>query len=170
MEAVKLFASLSFVTAWVVAGFAQPVFTGTEIFPPEEFAARRAKVIAAIGDGVAILQGTTERPGEQALRQNNQFFYLTGVVEPRAIAVIDGRTRKTTIFLQPMNERREQRMYGPGLHPGADAARALGVDAVLPREDFTQSLPELVRQRRAVYTPFRPEVLGEASSSDPRAL
>ena len=79
--------------AWVITGLAQPVFTGTEIFPPDEFAARRTKVIAAIGDGVAILQGTTERPGEQPLRQSNQFFYLTGVVEPRAIAVIDGRTQ-----------------------------------------------------------------------------
>jgi Xaa-Pro aminopeptidase len=151
-------------------GHAQPVFTGTEIFPPEEFAARRAKVLAQIGDGVAILQGTTERPGEQPLRQSNQFFYLTGVVEPRAIAVIDGRTKKTTIFLQPYNERREQRMYGAGLHPGEEAARALGVDAVVSRDEFAKLLPDLVRTGRAVFTLFRPEVLGEASSSDPRAL
>jgi Xaa-Pro aminopeptidase len=154
-----------FSAAWVITALAQPVFTGTEIFPPDEFAARRTKVLAAIGDGVAILQGTTERPGEQPLRQSNQFFYLTGVVEPRAIAVIDGRTKKTTIFLQPFNERREQRMYGPGLHPGEEAARALGVDAVLSREEFATSLPDLVRGPRAVYTPFRPEVLGEASTA-----
>jgi Xaa-Pro aminopeptidase len=152
------------------SGHAQPVFTGTEIFPPEEFAARRAKVLAQIGDGVAILQGTTERPGEQPLRQSNQFFYLSGVVEPRAIAVIDGRTKKTTIFLQPYNERREQRMYGAGLHPGEEGARALGVDAVVGRDEFAKLLPDLVRIGRAVFTPFRPEVLGEASSSDPRAL
>src|SRR5258705_8511533 len=80
---------------------AQPVFTGADIFPAEEFAARRARVMARIGDAVAILQGTTERPGEQPLRQNNQFFYLTGVVEPRAIVVVDGRAKKTTLFLQP---------------------------------------------------------------------
>src|SRR5438876_5170725 len=98
---------------------AQPVFTGAEIFPSEEFAARRARVIAQIPDAVAILQGTTERPGEQAFRQNNQFFYLTGVAEPRAIAVIDARTKETTVFLQPYNERRETRMFGPALHPGA---------------------------------------------------
>ena len=53
---------------------AQPVFS--DIFPPEEFAARRAKVMDQIGEGVAILQGTSERPGEQPLRQSNQFFYL----------------------------------------------------------------------------------------------
>src|SRR5437773_4713332 len=87
---------------------AQPVFTGAEIFPPEEFAARRTRVLEQIGDAVAILQGTTERPGEQPLRQNNQFFYLTGIVEPRAIAAIDGRTKKTTLFLQPFDQRREQ--------------------------------------------------------------
>src|SRR6188474_2643891 len=138
---------------WLMTGLAQPVFTGTEIFPPDEFAARRSKVIEKIGDGVAILQGTTERPGEQALRQNNQFFYLTGVVEPRAIAVIDGRTKKTTIFLQPFNERREQRMYGPGLHPGDQAAKALGVDAVLPRAEFQKLLPDLAGRERPIYTP-----------------
>jgi Xaa-Pro aminopeptidase len=157
--------------AWLITALsAQPVFTGAEIFPPEEFAARRAQVMAAIGDGVAILQGTTERPGEQALRQNNQFFYLTGVVEPRAIVTIDGRTKKTTLYLQPKNERREQRMLGPALSPGAEAAKETGVDEVLPREAFARAASEFARDARAIYTPFRPEVLGEASSSDPAAL
>jgi Xaa-Pro aminopeptidase len=73
----------------------------TDAFPPEEFAARRAKVMTSIGDGVAILQGTTERRGESPLRQSNQFFYLTGVVEPRAMLIIDGRARTSTLFLTP---------------------------------------------------------------------
>src|SRR4051794_150322 len=149
---------------------AQPVFTGAEIFPPEEFGARRARVMDKIGDGVAILQGTTERPGEQALRQNNQFFYLTGVVEPRAIVLIDGRAKKTTLFLQPKNERREQRMMGPGLSPGREAAAATGIDDVLPRDAFSEQVTALARDGRAIYTPFRAEVLGEASSTDPAAL
>jgi Xaa-Pro aminopeptidase len=149
---------------------AQPVFTGSEIFPPEEFAARRARVLAQIGDAVAILQGTTERPGEQPFRQNNQFFYLTGIVEPRAIAVIDGRAKRTTVFLQPFNERRENRMFGPALHPGEEAARLTGVDGVLERDAFSGAVAGLAKERRAIYTPFRPEVLGEASSGDPVAL
>src|SRR6185295_16040766 len=101
-----------------VGGRAQPVFTGAEIFPAEEFAARRAKIFETIGDGVAAVQGTTERPGEQPLRQNNQFFYLTGVVEPRALLWLDGRTRQATVYLQPNDERRRrqiERMYGDGL-------------------------------------------------------
>jgi Xaa-Pro aminopeptidase len=165
--------TLTFVLGLVVLGSqpsAQPVFAGADIFPPDEFAGRRARVMERIGDAVAVLQGTTERPGEQPLRQNNQFFYLTGVVEPRAIVVLDGRARQTTLFLQPLDERREHRMFGPGLHPGEEAAKATGMDAVLARDELARVLAGFARDGRAIYTPFRPEVLGEASASDPAAL
>jgi Xaa-Pro aminopeptidase len=147
---------------------AQPVFT--EVFPSEEYAARRARVMARIGDGVAILQGTTERPGEQPLRQSNQFHYLTGVVEPRAILIVDGKTHRSTLFLNPRNERREKMMFGPGLYPGDEAARATGIESVLPREDFAKALAAVGAEGRPIFTCFRPEVLGSASSSDPLAL
>ena len=142
---------------------AQPVIT--DAFPPEEFAARRMKVIEKIGDAVAILQGTTERPGEQPLRQSNQFYYLCGVIEPRAILVLDGKTKRSTLYLIGGAERRE-RMFGSALVPGDAAVKATGVDSVLPREEFAKALDTFVREGRTLYTPFRPEVLGNASSSD----
>lgn len=147
---------------------AQPVFTN--VFPPDEYAMRRAKLMEKIGDAVAIMQGTTERPGEQPLRQSNQFFYVSGVVEPRAILVIDGKTKKSTLFLNPRNEMREKRMFGPGLYPGDEAVKETGIEAVLPRDDFKAMLEAFGRENRAIYTPFRPEVLGSASSSDPATL
>jgi Xaa-Pro aminopeptidase len=142
---------------------AQPVFT--DVFPPEEFAARRARVMEKIGDGVAVLQGTTERPGEQPLRQNNQFFYLCGVIEPRAILLIDGEAKRTTLFLAAGAERRE-RMYGSAMFPGEAAAKAAGVEAVLARDEFAKMIEAPARKGRTIYTPFRPEVLGNASASD----
>jgi Xaa-Pro aminopeptidase len=149
---------------------AQPVFTGGDIFPPEEFAARRARVMEKIGDAVAMIQGTTERPGEQPLRQANQFFYISGVVEPRAILLIDGKTRRSTLFLNPRNERREKMMFGPGLFPGEEAVKASGIESVVARDEFKTALEALAKDGRTIYTPFRPEVLGCASSSDPAAL
>jgi len=142
---------------------AQPVFT--DIFPPEEFAARRARVMEKIGDGVAVLLGTTERPGEQPLRQNNHFFYLSGVIEPRAILLIDGKTKRTTLYLAAGGERRE-RMFGSSLFPGEAAAKALGLEAVRARDEFASTIEALVREGRTIHTPFRPEVLGNASVSD----
>src|SRR6267378_3203608 len=152
---MRLTASLLFLTATVITAIlcAQPVYTGPDVFPPEEFAARRARVMAKIGDGVAIIQGTTERPGEQPLRQANQFFYITGVVEPRAILVIDGKTRRSTLFLNPRNERREKNMLGPGLYPGDEAVKATGIEAVLPRDEFKTVMDTLAKEGRTSYTP-----------------
>jgi len=149
------------------AQHAQPVFRGEEIFPPEEFAAHRAKMIDRIGDAVAIVLGTPGPPGEMPFRQNSQFFYLTGVTEPRAYVVIDGRTGKTTVYLQPKNERRDASMYGPALSPGGDTARQLGVDAALPATDFTGAITALAAAHRTFYTPLAAEVLGSQSQGDP---
>lgn len=146
---------------------AQPVFS--DIFPPEEFAARRARVMAQIGEGVAILQGTTERPGEQPLRQSDQFFYLCGVNEPRAILAIDGKTKRSTLYLYGGADRRE-RMFGSAMYPGEAAAKATGIESVVAREEFARALESFAREGRPLYTPFRPEVLGNASSSDVIAL
>jgi Xaa-Pro aminopeptidase len=137
----------------------------TDAFPPEEFAARRTKVMASIGDGVAILQGATERGGESPLRQNNQFFYLTGVVEPRALLIIDGKTRRSTLFLTPRTAGR-QRAIGPYLDVGDSSARVTGLDAVIPRDSFSTAVAPIAAEKRRIYTPFRPEVLGSASAGD----
>lgn len=158
---------LSILVLLVISGMkgitAQPVFT--DVFPPEEYAARRLKVMEKIGDGVAVILGTTERPGEQPLRQANQFHYLCGVVEPRAILLIDGRTRRTTLFLSAGAERRAT-MFGSAMMPGEAAAKAVGVDQVLKREEFAGIAAKLAGEGRTFYAPFRPEVLGNASSSD----
>lgn len=146
----------------------QPVIG--RVFSASEFAARRAAVMKSVGDGVAIIQGTTERPGEQPLRQSNDFYYLTGVIEPRAILVIDGRSKKSTLFLSPTNERRETSMFGPSLIPGDSAAQDTGIESVVPRADFGAVLADIGRDGRTIFTPFRAEVLGSASPSDPVAL
>jgi Xaa-Pro aminopeptidase len=147
--------------------FAQPLVTRT--LPPEEFAARRSRVMEKIGNGVAILLGTTERPGEQPLRQGNQFYYLTGVIEPRAILVIDGTTKRSTLYLSTGGERRE-RMFGSSLFPGAPAAKMTGLDSVLARADFAEVVAAFARDGRTIYTPYRPEVLSSASASEPIGL
>ena len=152
-----------FLVGFSAESSAQPLITN--IFPPEEFAARRAKVLEQIGDGVAIVQGTTERPGEQPLRQSNHFYYLCGVVEPRAILVLDGKTKRSTLYLYAGAERRE-RMFGSAMFPGDAAAKATGIDSVLSRDEFAKAIQGFVRENRTLYTPFRPEVLGNASSSD----
>src|SRR5215468_9845478 len=87
-------------------GLNQPLFTDS--LPKEEFAEHRAKLMAKIGDGIAVIEGAAETGNSLKFRQNNQFYYLTGVEVPRAILLIDGRTKRSTLFLAPRNERKEQ--------------------------------------------------------------
>ena len=139
---------------------AQKPFTAAA--PAAEFAARRAAVMGAIGDGVAVVQGATELPVYKPFRQGAQFFYLTGVEVPRAILLIDGRAKTSTLFLPPRNERME-RSEGPVMGPGADAERLTGIERVRARDEFDAALAAVSAEGRQIFTTFRPEAL-EASS------
>jgi Xaa-Pro aminopeptidase len=56
------------------------------------------------------------------------------------------------------------------LGPGPEVALAIGVDAVLPRADFTAAIAAIEKERRTIYTPFAAEVLGSQSQGDPTRL
>ena len=88
---------------------AQDIPYFTTDFPPEEFAARRARVFDAIGaNGVAVLQGAPSPAAYVRFRQSNDFYYLTGIEVPHAYALLDGSTKTTTLFLPHRNEARER--------------------------------------------------------------
>ena len=156
-----------------VVPLAQPVFRGDEIFPPEEFAARRAKVIDRIGDGVAVVLGTPEPPGEMPFRQNSQFFYLTGVAEPRAS--VDHRRPhedRRRSFCRPRTSgatractaRRSRRV--PRRPQGGSASTR----RCRPRTSRAAIAALAAEDRRTIYTPFAAEVLGSQSQGDPTRL
>ena len=138
----------------LTAAFAQPPLF-TDSMPKEEFAERRARLMERIGDGVAVMLGATEDAAYVKFRQNNQFFYLTGVESPRAIVMIDGRAKATTLYLAPRNERAE-RSEGPLLAPGEEAVKLTGITRVVDRAEFTADIKKLGEEARVLYTPFRP--------------
>jgi Xaa-Pro aminopeptidase len=144
----------------------KPLFT--EATPASEFAARRAKVMAAIGDAVAIVSGATEQPNYEKFKQNKQFYYLSGVEVPRAILMIDGRTKSSILFLPAKNPGAE-RSEGPMLSPGPDAERLTGIDQVVDRESFGGVVTSLANERRTIFTPFRRESIGAVATDRVRA-
>ena len=150
------------------AGAQIPQGVFTDAFPSEEFAGRRERVLDAIGDGVAILQGAVEKSAELAFRQNAQFFYLTGVEVPRAILLMDGRTRRSTLFIPAAGFR--IRALGPSLIPGDEAAKVTGLSAVLPREAFAEAIATIGRDRRTIFTPAGGDVVGGGSRGEVTGL
>src|ERR671921_163523 len=136
MKSISLLAATLLLVSATTAS-AQALFTDS--LPKQEFAERRAKLMEKIGDGVAIIQGTTETGNSLKFRQNNQFYYLTGVEVPRAILLVDGKTRRSALFLPPRDERKE-RSEGPILTPGPEAVQLTGIEAVAPRDQFADAL------------------------------
>lgn len=123
-------------------------------FPRDDFAARRGRVLDAIGrDAVAVLPGAPASGAFDLFRQTNEFYYLCGVETPHAYLLLDGRTRRTTLYLPPRDEKLE-RSEGPQLNADApDAVRALtGVDAVGPHARLRDDLANA----REVYLPHAP--------------
>ena len=158
-----LLTSLAILGGLIVTLSAQPARSpgeGPPLFatslPKEEFAARRATLLRRIGDGVVVMQGATETSAYEKFRQSNQFYYLTGVETPRAILVLDGRARSTTLYLNPTSEQME-RSEGPLLGPGAAAEALTGIEHVVPRADFDKAAEGLAG--RTVYTTVRGETV-----------
>ena len=154
---------LSAAAAVAQEGF--PLFTTD--FPPEEFAARRAKVYEAIGaDAFAVVQGAPVPAGYTRFRQSNDFYYLCGIEVPHAYLLLDGSTKKATLFLPPRNEGRER---GEGKMLSAEDAdevqKLSGIDAVASTDVLAEQIEGqyLRRGHRVMYTPLAPAELGSMS-------
>ncbi|MFQ5753786.1 MAG: aminopeptidase P N-terminal domain-containing protein [bacterium] len=140
--------------------FAQDIPLYQLDFPPQEFAARRAKVIDKIGKhALALVQGAPSVRGFTVFRQSNEFYYLCGVEVPHAYLLLDGRTRKTTLFL-PHRDAARERNEGKLLSAeDADLVKELtGVDAVFGTDLLARHFRwTLVKAPPPVlYTPFSP--------------
>jgi len=144
----------------------QGVFTGA--LPPEEFAAHRAAVLQEIGDAVAIIQGAVEPRAELPFRQSAQFYYLTGVEVPRAILLLDGRDKTSTLYIDPAGFK--VRAFGPSLTAGAEAAKVTGLDAVLPRDAFAAAVAAIGRDGRRVFVAAGSDVTGGGSRAEANGL
>jgi Xaa-Pro aminopeptidase len=157
----RVFVRLSWGTALLIIALVaahpraqNPLFTSS--LPPEEFAEHRAALFDKVGDALVVLQGAAETGSYLPFRQNNHFYYLTGVEVPRALVMLDGRTKTTTLFLPPRNERME-RSEGPVLVPGDEAARLTGFRDVRHRDAFGEAFKAAAGGGRVVYTPSRAE-------------
>jgi Xaa-Pro aminopeptidase len=124
-------------------------------FPPEEFQSRWNKVYDRIGpQAVALVQGAGYEGGFAFPRQTNEFYYLTGVETPHSYLLLDGRTRKATLFLPPRNRRLEQSEGRVLSADDADlAAKLMGANTVL---STTAMQGDWLGAATLIYTPFAP--------------
>lgn len=120
------------------------------------FAARRESVMKRIGGSIALLEGAANTRAYVAFRQNNDFYYLTGVEAPGAYLIIDAVNHRSRLFLPPRN-RMQEIWEGPGLYPGEDTRKLTGCDEVLENSRLLPELEKLQGSFQSVYIPMKPE-------------
>jgi Xaa-Pro aminopeptidase len=142
--------------------------TGPTIVELDEFAARRARLMQAMGpDGVAIVPAAHEvirhRDTHYRFRQHSDFRYLTGFPEPEAIAVLaPGRAGgEYLLFTRPRDPARE---IWDGHRAGPEGAvKQYRADQAYTLDQFAAMLPGLLGGRARVYY-----TLGEHAQLDPQ--
>ena len=140
-------------------------------FTKDELAARRGRVYDAIGtQGIAVVQGAAGVPGFSVFRQANDFYYLTGVESAHAYLLLNGRTRRATLYLPRRDDDRER---GEGKILAVEDSLLLialtGVDRVRGLEGLAQDLSaaDLLRPpAMQLHTPLAPMETGNDSRDE----
>jgi Xaa-Pro aminopeptidase len=124
-------------------------------------------MVAACPTAVAILPAapvfTRNGDVDHDYRQDSDFFYLTGLDEPHSVLVIDGPTKKVTLFVRARDRERE---VWDGARVGLEGARELhGADEALAIGELDEKLPGLLQNRARLYY-----ALGVSRAMDDRVL
>jgi Xaa-Pro aminopeptidase len=117
-------------------------------------AARRARVMEAMGGGVLMLAAAPERVRTADIlypyRQDSDFDYLTGFPEPDAVcALVPDGPERFILFVRPHDP---ERAVWVGPRAGVDGAvERYGADRAYPLAELGQVLPRLLEKAPFVY-------------------
>jgi len=95
-------------------------------YTKDEFVRRRAALADKAKEGMVVLFGEALPQAGAHFRQDNDFFYLTGVEDLNAVLVMNAKTRETHLFL-PRQTPREEMVGGPNLLKDEKAKEKMGL-------------------------------------------
>ncbi|MBW8370217.1 MAG: aminopeptidase P N-terminal domain-containing protein [Thiobacillus sp.] len=120
------------------------------MFDASIHADRRARLAAALGDGIAIVATAPEVPRNRdthyPYRHDSYFYWLTGFAEPEAVVVlVGGAEPQSILFCRDKDETRE--IWDGFRHGPAAAQEQFGFDAAYSVTELDARLPELMGNR-----------------------
>ena len=114
--------------------------------PVASLVARRASLLDRLGHGVAVIRSASKRsiegdyPQDSDYRENNNFFYLTGIEEPggRLVLVARDSAPDLQILYLPARDSAAQQWSSRRLGPGEEARTLTGIADIRPRSGRTR--------------------------------
>lgn len=140
-------------------------------FTINDFEERREKILNAIGtNSIALIQGSSGVTDFSVFRQTNSFYYLCGLETAHAYLLLNGKNKRTTLYLPHRDEGRER---GEGKILSAEdvdlVKQLTGVDRVRGLEFLSNDLvgSGLIKPPGPVlYTPLSPAETGNDSRDE----
>ncbi|MEJ2339339.1 MAG: Xaa-Pro peptidase family protein [Gemmatimonadales bacterium] len=136
------------------------------IAPATSTAARRVRLGEEVGDGVLLVPSATTKsiegdyPQDSDFRQDNNFFYLTGLEVPDSwlVMIAAGGELRAQILFIPERKPAEEMWTGP--KPSfQEASKLSGIVDVRAVSDFEETAVEPLKQDagvEAIYAPLNP--------------
>jgi Xaa-Pro aminopeptidase len=114
--------------------------------------ARRTALLDRLGDGVAIIFSSKlksiegDYPQDSNYRENNDFFYLSGLEAPGSILVLSGLKDEPdqTILYLPARDSIAEKWTGPRVGPGSEAKRLTGIADIRSADRAEREIRALV--------------------------
>jgi Xaa-Pro aminopeptidase len=107
---------------------------------PQEFARRRTELAKQLKTGYLILFARKVSPEAVHYREDNDFFYYTGISDPGAVLVMDV-AKGTAMMFEPQQAPRTKQVYGANLLSLAEEQRKeRGFEMVLPLDVLDRML------------------------------
>ena len=161
-------------------------------FPASVYAERRARLASTLGEGIIVVPGRyLINPGDGLIRQDANFWYLTGVESPYAILVMrvgspDAAAPRVRSYLflpaayqfaggqLPMLDEAFRRAVWNRprrrLVPGAESARLTLTDETIPVDSFVPRFRDLARGAATIYIPQAAELYAPPGLAAPKTV
>ena len=108
----------------------------TDLGGPQEFARRRSELAKQLKTGWTLLFARINEPEANGYREDNDFYYYTGLADQGAVLLMNNEKGDTIIF-EPVQQPRVKQVYGPNLLGLDEAGRnQLGYKTVMPVDDL----------------------------------
>ena len=159
---MKSLVALVFLMISVGSGMTQPL--SFDRFEPEEYAARRTRLMEMIPDGVAVIQGATAPTAYYRFFQNNDFMYLCGLEIPDAVLVIDAINQTSTVFFNSTVQ--QARNYGVPEEHILETTSVSGLERRMELDELEAFLEKKAKICKVFYTCLNPEELMRECSKE----
>jgi len=134
-------------------------------YSKEEFMRRRKALADQVKEGMIILFGETMFQQGAHFRQDNDFFYFTGIEDLGAIFVMNAKTGETNLFL-PRQTPREAMVSGPNLLNDEKAKEKTGLANLYDVTYFDEFISRNMRSFSPAYLRLQPGDTMETSRSE----